>query len=1090
MHSAKVSAELQFSDHGEATPCGFEICRAKQKKISELAECQEAACESEGYGNSDYNIPITDLDEFGGDSRRVIKMQKEQGIRPRARGKGRKRSSRRGRGRKGLFDCTLGYPGEGPTPPNSPMSTTSTSSSSSLSSQYSTSSSCVSDKHLKNLKKLKLKRQSKLQKREAKVQWKKKCEGKSVEEAVSACPADLKNTEAMDVPFPPDVAQPHPEKAPIDHAAEFEKIKLEAYQKATLSMATKNLESEADMKVVKRQISVIMLANKAHEHSAQAAEATYDIYRDAMKYTLEKRLTCAKEVAQGEFESTIIKVLAGIPKPGFVPINIYCTLLPFLASFPVISCFLILAGCYANLVIGVIQCLRVAAAVARSISIKISYSFIEGFRLTNYDDVVPPRLPTGKIRFYERALPSSLKLATINIVFFVIGTFSRLLLSAMFEEGVKFSITMSLVKFLTMFSDDTVAAACIPMSVIARQASGLLGMVGGSAWTIVLKLLGNLMYLTGFECITVEMHICAFFGITLAALMITSIEAKSCYDAVRRFAFHASLVLLGPFGPIIHALYNLCAKMNGRPDLMLFLEQPPIIESICLHGRALAKQVTLQDGFKCVRETVQCVEKFGMRQYITVKGYVPTVFRQCTHNEQVSMEGRVGKKLPYHTDEHTQSRVKKNWRRVSKKFVPHFAKLITYVRCGVPFKEWVAGFKPSKRNLLMKIKEEMDVLYKNKASSFIKVEKAVVTDISSHKWKDPRFIQGCPPQMSIEVGPFIRKFAKNMHKNMMPENYSAADLAAGRQIIYTCGMSGEDIGESFAKAINAVTSLKDPDDSIVFIEDDQSRFDLHLTEGPFKCLAALYCSVLPRRIRRKLLRNLSRGKSVLGTRYSIPYTMQSGWPDTSAGDTFINSIMKTHIHGLGKLWFSIVCGDDSVTITTQKTLKAMGDLEKAYADFGMEVEVIVKNDPLSVEFCSGRFQNVGSSYVLMPKVGRLLAKLGSDVKNRPLKHQEEWLRGIASTMENFGHYDPIIKNLAQQVRAVVGQGSEISDRTAYDKFVDLSRPQPSDYDLAVFYDHHYSMSAADIQRASSLTISSLPVVIDDVLIDYICSIDN
>jgi len=241
-------------------------------------------------------------------------------------------------------------------------------------------------------------------------------------------------------------------------------------------------------------------------------------------------------------------------------------------------------------------------------------------------------------------------------------------------------------------------------------------------------------------------------------------------------------------------------------------------------------------------------------------------------------------------------------------------------------------------------------------------------------------------------------------------------------------MSANAIGDAYAKAIECIEREMDEDDSLVFIEDDQSRFDLHLLEGPFSLLHGVYRQFLPRKVAALLKRGKSRGVSCLGTKYSVDYTMQSGWPDTSCGDTLVNAAMKYHIHGVGNLWISIICGDDSVTVTTAKSLSSLGGeagLLRQYADFGMEVEIKTSNHPLDVEFCSGRFFPHYGSYVLMPKTGKLLAKMCWDAVQRNPVHRVEWLRGVAQTLVTYGRVDPFLLTLGLMIRHRCGEGKSL-----------------------------------------------------------------
>jgi hypothetical protein len=323
---------------------------------------------------------------------------------------------------------------------------------------------------------------------------------------------------------------------------------------------------------------------------------------------------------------------------------------------------------------------------------------------------------------------------------------------------------------------------------------------------------------------------------------------------------------------------------------------------------------------------------------------------------------------------------------------------------------------------------------------------------------------------------------------MMPD-FTPAGVRKGKQIVYVCGLSGEAIGHAFASAIRCITSMCHSDETVVFVEDDESRFDQHIVQGPFEYLHKLYDSALPRHISRLLRRcEKSKGKTCLGTKYTVPYTMQSGMPDTSAGTTSVNTILKFNAHGLGRKWISIINGDDSVTITTDREIKISGGLEalkQKYEDLGMEVEMLLRRHPLDVEFCSGRFFPSRKGYVFMPKPGKLVAKLGHDMVNRPNRDWAPWLRGISNTCLNFGNYDPVLRTLGRALGRCCGDGHALEFRNEYEKFVDHT-DFVSEENVLDYYSHHYGFCGSDVKRVCDHIMFDFTVGInftDPLLVD-------
>jgi len=527
---------------------------------------------------------------------------------------------------------------------------------------------------------------------------------------------------------------------------------------------------------------------------------------------------------------------------------------------------------------------------------------------------------------------------------------------------------------------------------------------------------------------------------------------------------------LGPVASVFvsvwtHVIINIYCFYCGYPLFNIF-DRSRVYWDLCLEYFKI-KRVKVQPDAKVSYGQHVCEEKFGTRRFFGVEGIFPVVHRQCMHNEKISLEARVFKFLPIHEN---MPLYVGRWRELARRIIPQLVLLIPKVRRRCRLSTWFASFPPAKRDKLRMLYDNVLKFIKSttlRAKSFIKRETALRSEATFglNVEKDPRMIQGCPEELSILTGPYVRKMAKGMRDGLMPD-YTAAGVRSGKQIVYTCGLSGEEIGMAFHRAIKCIGSMLIPGEQIVFVEDDESRFDLHLTEGPFSYLARLYARLLPRRVAQLLKRSeKSRGVTSNGTKYSVPYTMQSGWPDTSAGDTLVNVALKYNAHGFGRKWISIICGDDSVTVTTDREILCRGGLEairKTYEDLGMEVEMLKRVNPLDVEFCSGRFYPTRAGYVLMPKPGKLIAKLGYDMVNRPRSEWAPWLRSISSTCLTFGHYDPCLKALGVSLRRLLGEGRQTKViANQFDKFVDQS--DLCSYEQVLdYYSHHYGFCERDL----------------------------
>lgn len=584
-------------------------------------------------------------------------------------------------------------------------------------------------------------------------------------------------------------------------------------------------------------------------------------------------------------------------------------------------------------------------------------------------------------------------------------------------------------------------------------------------------------------CDTLSWGVSALVSIPLA-LFETYRLGQGAFSLLARAATHTLMLKMPlPLAMLTHSVVNCCLELYDlqqfKLDATAYAEVQPLhglgrtTTDICLRDVGMTIPAT-QDRFRYFPGEPVCKPKFGGLRHWGMSEVVPTIFRQCSCNEEISIKGRVGKKLPCHTSDERMREVSSTWKS-TRPITTWIGNVVWRVLLPVPFEEWVQHFPPQKRIRMRRLHEECDLDYDLVASSFMKREWAV-KDCAVPNWKDPRFIQGCPEDLSVEAGPYTRKLAKHVARGLRPGRIIAYDqpvapydmrhISSGRQVVYVCGMSCEQIGYEFARAIATVESNMDPGDELVFIEDDQSRFDLHQLSGAFSALSHVYAKTLPRRIAGKLRRGRSRGRSCLGSKYSVDHTMQSGWPDTSVGDSLLNAVMKYRIHGMGALWVSIIQGDDSVTVMTKTLFESIGGAQgmiDQYADFGMEVKVFPYWNTLDVEFCSGRFFPIGESFRLVPKVGRLLAKILHDKVDRPDKDHAPWLRGIAATLASFGCTDPLLAAFSSRISGLVGEGDVLPEKyNPYTKWSDSPSAQPSWLEVCTYYDHNYGFSEADV----------------------------
>jgi hypothetical protein len=849
------------------------------------------------------------------------------------------------------------------------------------------------------------------------------------------------------------------------------KISANLKDKAINMLLTKDLGSSNDRKVVLQNLTQLARKEKFYEYTHTADAELVEIYSAAVKRTYDLRLATAKNLSMSR-----TKVLGGN------------------------------------------EALTRCASFIRGVQgLPNKYSSWDRESVDSQSDM-------DVLSFYE-----GLKLFSLRQVdncyprFYYSGLFMRLLFS-LFAEKVIYAIMWAVIA--TRYSLGGYVAGCwndLPLFGVDYQLNEAKSPAILQRFETHRHCVDNLKFLSVSVAFLILVVVECYFLSTKRASKI-----EKFFDGLLRCSFHALDAILAVSVLVIHVPVILDVEDLFFPrvkaiDLgailwcvvmafhvvwncvcVFWLKQPhrcfSIFEAIyvarhyddtCLEDHDM-KVFPVQKDFQTVIGDVTCKLKSSIHAYWGIVSIMPTVFSNCSHNEKVSMEGRVGKLLPAHESPEIFKRVLNNWKLLAKS-VDTLLTLIPRSEEPMDFYEWAGTFPPTRRMELIRTRVDCHDMPPLHAKSFIKREIAL-KDECDLGFKDPRFIQGCPLELSAAVGPTLRTWTKQIVHSIGPECFTAAEVRAGKHIIYTCGRSNEEIGQCLRNAIRVIDEMT-PGEEIVFLEDDQSRFDLHLLEGPFKFLSnKIYSKKLSRRVAALLKRGVSRGTSSLGTKYSIPFTMQSGWPDTSVGDTLVNAAMKTSIHGSGRPWISIICGDDSVTVTTRGEIERLGGVTgiiESYKGYGMEVEATTCTDPLDIGFCSGRFYPVGDTYVLFPKTARILAKIACDMKMRTrVGDAEAWLRGITATLECYGRVDPLLGALGRSFRGQIGQGREIHDDEWYGARKFDGTVSSTRHDVLMYYDHHYGLSSSQVDALiGQLGVQKFGTLLDSSVLRHMALID-
>jgi hypothetical protein len=266
--------------------------------------------------------------------------------------------------------------------------------------------------------------------------------------------------------------------------------------------------------------------------------------------------------------------------------------------------------------------------------------------------------------------------------------------------------------------------------------------------------------------------------------------------------------------------------------------------------------------------------------------------------------------------------------------------------------------------------------------AFVKVENLTYTTPSREPVTNaPRLIMGATSRFNNTVGPWITGLQHRLKRRwnlLFP-------------IKWSCGMSARGAATKLMEHIGRK------------LEDDISKFDssvcvkfLQYERWLFKRLGA------PRAVLDLCQANIKlKGVTTHGFRFKCPGTRKSGDPYTSLGNAVLNAVMhlfllhkaypnKTCVELLSMM-VMLVCGDDNaMSVGGDKVV----DWVRGMSRLGFKSKAIYRDKFWEMEFCSARLVPVRNGYTFVPKIGRVMAKLGYFI-NPPNEIPSSVVRGTA-----------------------------------------------------------------------------------------------
>lgn len=398
----------------------------------------------------------------------------------------------------------------------------------------------------------------------------------------------------------------------------------------------------------------------------------------------------------------------------------------------------------------------------------------------------------------------------------------------------------------------------------------------------------------------------------------------------------------------------------------------------------------------------------------------------------------------------------------------------------VHFKDWLSRFTADRRARLQAGKNnvrESPGLWRAKLirESHVKVEKDVYYD-GDRVLLDPRLIQGATPEFQAVTGPVTHSLSK------LVSQLWGYDSNWG-PVTYASGMSNEMVGKWYD---DALVYVKTP----FIIENDFSRFDNTIRSMAFVASKYFYkfVGVSDKHLDVIFSRKIIRGVFRSGTYYQCLHTRCSGDGDTSVGNSIINGLVHHCLFQLLRCKYRIIVSGDDMLAVVDRPINA-SDIEKFLIALGFKPKTKIYRNPLLAEFCSARLWPCDHSFVLGPKPGRVVVRLGYTYRYLLPGLEYVWLKSVFLGLHNEVSHVPILNVYTSHYLKLL---SGIDAQASFDdhNFRSDRYHEVSDASYNTMSDV-YGLDRNDVFRFEELikTITHPTVVVKHYVLDKIRSID-
>jgi hypothetical protein len=441
----------------------------------------------------------------------------------------------------------------------------------------------------------------------------------------------------------------------------------------------------------------------------------------------------------------------------------------------------------------------------------------------------------------------------------------------------------------------------------------------------------------------------------------------------------------------------------------------------------------------------------------TFSNYIPIVPYASVNNECVSLANRAMMVVPESEQE--------IWELLHS-FAEHEMEVFEPMVCNLEedFANWNAKFDTNKQRKHVVAWEDLKTTPLNKKDfvrkQFVKRELTMKGGESPEEF-DPRSILACTDRLNVSLGPFVAKASAQLKEKWNPHS----------RICYSAGMTAEEIGEWRAQF---------GDEKVTILETDEKRYDSHQDKNAYRATS---------RLNKRMgidqhgdasfaytANKQTAGWSSAGVRFKVDDIMGTGIANTSYGNSYLNALkIAFALSRFGITDFYIlVHGDDSlVVIRGHYSVSFLSNLRGGFLSIqrslGFETKLKISTEWSQVEYCSSLFWPVEGGYVLGPKIGKRLPKIGFSLT----KLDEGEVKGMLLGLSVEAGFVPVLRVYAKHQLSLlkrVAKKSFTDKRTVYKSFA--TTKHVCNEDTAYFFLERYGFDMEEMETLLSRSLTS------------------